>query len=467
MSAEKRRIAPRPGSMNQRQREWLECHRARARSLGGACLSSEYRHAHVKLRWRCAEGHEWDATANSVRRGTWCPACYDATHLVGGKAFTHVKTIARARGGRCLSTRYGNAKTHLRWRCAEGHEWEAVPGSISSGTWCPRCAGMVLTIDDMHEFARARGGLCLATEYVNSRTPMRWRCAEGHEWETKPSNISAGAWCSHCAGVARKTIADVQAMVAERGGVCLSTTIKSVFDPLRFRCRVGHVFKSTTHRVRQGGWCKRCRYVPPGTLERLQRAVERRGGVLLADAYHGSSTAVRVRCQEGHEWSTSPTCLISGRWCRECWLASSRGRPVHQRLSIVEMQEVAASRGGRCLSEFYVNIGTKLRWLCHNGHEWDAMPKAIRGGAWCPRCAHLHRGTIDGMRALAVERGGKCRSRAYQNHNDQLRFTCARGHDFPATGMAVKSGAWCPTCGEWDAPAPERVRRRVRSGMHG
>ena len=450
--------------MNQRQREWLEHHRAHARSLGGECLSTEYRHAHVKLRWRCGAGHEWVATANSVRQGSWCPACYNATHLVGEKAFTHLKTIARTRGGRCLSTKYVNATTHLRWRCAEGHEWEAVPGSISSGSWCPRCAGMVLTIDDMHEFARARGGLCLATEYVNSRTPMRWRCAEGHEWETKAGNISAGAWCLHCAGVARKTIADVQAMVVERGGVCLSTTIKSVYDPLRFRCRVGHVFKSTTHRVQQGGWCKRCHYVPPGTLQRLQRAVERRGGVLLADAYHGSSTAVRVRCQEGHEWSASPVGLISGHWCRECWIASSRGRPVYQRLSIVDMQEVAASRGGRCLSEFYVNSGTKLRWLCHNGHEWDAMPRAIRSGVWCPKCAHRHRGTIDGMRALAVERGGKCRSRAYQNHNDQLRFTCARGHDFTATGMAVKSGAWCPTCGEWDAPA--RPRPRPRSGMH-
>ena len=448
--------------MNQRQLEWLEHHRVHARSLGGACLSNAYRDAHGKLHWRCAEGHEWQATANSVRRGSWCPTCFDATRLGGGQLFTHVKAIARARGGRCLSTKYVNATTHLRWRCAEGHEWEAVPSSISCGTWCPRCAGVVLTINDMHELARARGGCCLATEYINSRTPMRWRCAEGHEWETKPANISAGAWCSHCSGVARKTISDVQAMACQHGGVCLSTTIKSVFDPLRFRCRVGHVFKTTAHRLRQGGWCQRCRYVPPGTLERLRRAAERRGGIVLSDEYHDSLTHVRVRCREGHEWSIRPVSLISGRWCRECWIASLRGRS-NQRLSMADMYEVAASRGGRCLSDIYVNIKVKLRWQCHDGHEWDATPARVRSGVWCPICAYRHRGTIDAMCALAAARGGTCRSRAYQNHNDKLRFACARGHEFTATGMAVKTGAWCPTCGEWDATTPERPVRRGRA----
>ena len=107
-----------------------------------------------------------------------------------------------------------------------------------------------------------------------------------------------------------------------------------------------------------------------------------------------------------------------------------------------------------------MNTKTHLRWQCHDGHEWDAVPASIRAGHWCPICANRHCGTIDGMRALAAERGGTCRSRAYQNHHEVLRFTCARGHDFIATGMAVKSGVWCPTCAELDAAAAERPRRR-------
>jgi hypothetical protein len=164
---------------------------------------------------------------------------------------------------------------------------------------------------------------------------------------------------------------------------------------------------------------------------------------------------VRVRCSAGHEWLSTPQNLISGRWCRECWRASRVGRSTPP-LGIADMQEVAERRGGRCLSDTYVNTATRLRWRCHDGHEWEAPPSVVRSGHWCPQCAYRHRGTIDAMRALAAERGGECRSRAYQNHNDPLLFTCARGHSFSATGMAVKSGVWCPTCGERDT-APTRT----------
>ena len=216
---------------------------------------------------------------------------------------------------------------------------------------------------------------------------------------------------------------------------------------------------SDAKRLQQGQWCPRCRLVPRGTLKQLRQAVRLRGGLLLDTEYHGSIVPVRVRCREGHEWGARPATLLGGRWCRECSIVASRGSS-KPRLSIVDMQEVAASRGGRCLSETYVNSATYVRWQCHDGHEWDATPAGVRGGNWCPICAHRHRGTIDAMRALAAERGGTCRSRTYRNHTNLLRFTCARRHEFIAPGMAVKSGAWCPTCGEWDTPMSKRPRQR-------
>lgn len=450
--------------VEERRRQWLDHYRAHARALGGDCLSAEYRSAHEKLHWRCAEGHEWHAEANSIRCGRWCPTCANAHRhdLKKARMFARVRSIARSRGGACLSTDYVDSQSHLRWRCAEGHEWEAIPGSIAIGRWCPHCAGCArLTIEEMREIAAARGGQCLSRTYIHNEHPLRWRCAEGHEWTALPVNIKQGTWCPKCAGRAPKTIADVQAMAREHGGACLSTTIDSSLDVLRFRCRVGHVFESNANRLQQDQWCPHCRKMPRGTLERLESAVKRRGGTLLETEYVDSQTRVRVRCAEGHEWLSLPTNLIAGKWCRECWRLSGAGRS-NQRLSITDMQEVAARRGGRCLSDTYVNIGTKLRWQCHDGHEWDAIPASVRSGHWCPTCAHRHRGTLDGMRALAAERGGRCRSRSYQNHNDPVLFTCARGHEFSVTGMAVKSGAWCPTCGEFEATAIGRTRSSPR-----
>ncbi|MCK4388531.1 MAG: NAD-dependent epimerase/dehydratase family protein [Dehalococcoidia bacterium] len=55
--------------------------------------------------------------------------------------------------------------------------------------------------------------------------------------------------------------------------------------------------------------------------------------------------------------------------------------------TIRDMQELASSRGGQCLSTEYVNTKTKLKWKCAFGHEWEATPRLLKAGHWCPECA--------------------------------------------------------------------------------
>lgn len=51
----------------------------------------------------------------------------------------------------------------------------------------------------LKELARHRGGECLATEYVNGKNPLPWRCAEGHTWWAYVTNVKdAGTWCRIC-----------------------------------------------------------------------------------------------------------------------------------------------------------------------------------------------------------------------------------------------------------------------------
>jgi len=55
--------------------------------------------------------------------------------------------------------------------------------------------------------------------------------------------------------------------------------------------------------------------------------------------------------------------------------------------TIEHMQELAASRGGQCLSEEFIDLKTRLRWRCGFGHEWEATPLLHQAGHWCPQCA--------------------------------------------------------------------------------
>jgi hypothetical protein len=60
------------------------------------------------------------------------------------------------------------------------------------------------------------------------------------------------------------------------------------------------------------------------------------------------------------------------------------------KLTIKDMQCIAAKRGGKCLSDKYTS-NTKLLWECAEGHQWEALPSNIKKGTWCPTCARLKR----------------------------------------------------------------------------
>ena len=51
-----------------------------------------------------------------------------------------MRELAKKKGGKCLSTHYIDSKTHLEWECEHGHRWKAAPRHIKSGSWCPECA---------------------------------------------------------------------------------------------------------------------------------------------------------------------------------------------------------------------------------------------------------------------------------------------------------------------------------------
>ena len=92
-----------------------------------------------------------------------------------------MQKLAESKGGKCLSKEYKGNKIKLKWQCKEGHVWEAKPNSVVYGYWCPHCAGVAkLTIEEMQELARNKGGKCLSKEYKGNKIKLKWQCKEGH-----------------------------------------------------------------------------------------------------------------------------------------------------------------------------------------------------------------------------------------------------------------------------------------------
>ena len=120
-----------------------------------------------------------------------------------------IHEIAFNNGGICLSPTYVSQSVKLRFRCEKNHEWETIPAVIFNSHWCPKCSsskrglGRRLTINEMGQMAKERGGRCLSKEYINANTHLLWECNKGHQWNAIPNSIKRGSWCPVCSKVKR------------------------------------------------------------------------------------------------------------------------------------------------------------------------------------------------------------------------------------------------------------------------
>jgi len=301
-----------------------------------------------------------------------------------------IQEIAKKKGGRCLSDKYLGIEDKLTFECSKGHIWNATANSVKlQGTWCRTCGGTErLTIEDMHQIAKERGGSCLSDKYVNGKTKLNWQCAEGHKWSAVPSSIKNGTWCKTCSGTNPYTMKDMKKMAQERGGLCKSKSYSGAHSNLIWQCAEGHTWKATPNSIRRGSWCKTCSREIMAQQQRLsiddmQKIAEKRGGKCLSTIYKNNQTKLEWECSKGHKWLAIPANIRNhGKWCPKC--------SGNARLTIEDMHQIAKERGGSCLSEKYVNNNTKLNWKCSEGHEWSAVPSSIKNGTWCRKCSRAN-----------------------------------------------------------------------------
>lgn len=264
----------------------------------------------------------------------------DISGVLSRRPMVELQAIASAYGGQCLSPQFLGAREALRWRCAAGHEWTATPSNVRDGTWCHLCRVRAAsarrrtrTVADLQAHAAQKGGMCLAAEYTGLTTAVPWRCAAGHEWTASSSKVLlAGRWCPVCAGNVRNTLDGLHRAAAEQGGACLATTYSSNKDRVGWQCAAGHTFtKRVLDVLVKRQWCPAC-----------------------GDERTAASNADRLARAHAH----------------------------------------AVSYGGTCLSSAPIPSLGRVRFQCAAGHVWetDFRTGVVRnGGSWCRACGTRRR----------------------------------------------------------------------------
>jgi hypothetical protein len=299
-----------------------------------------------------------------------------------------VKDIVRQRKGRLVSLEYAGALGKLDVICRKGHPFKTTPTSLKSGFWCRRCGKENQTaalkrkaIETLRRVAANRGGSLESKTHPSIHHPLSWRCKSGHRFTASSHAIKTGKWCDRCKAESR--VDAIRALVRARGGRLTSKAIKGSKSPIVIRCGDNHRFSTTISRLRKGQWCPACHFESlksryKYSIEDLVSAARKRNGRCSSQSFTGVSQKYEFECSAGHSFKRIGYEVLKGGWCPQC---RGRGR------SLAFFRELAESRGGNCLSQRYVNNVTKMMWQCSNGHTWLTIPKVILRGRWCPKCA--------------------------------------------------------------------------------
>lgn len=446
----------------QKRRLGMDEMRQLVHDKGGQCLSEVYTNNNTHLEWQCSEGHRWKAKPSNIKLGKWCPYCAG----VKKKSIEEIQAYCVKKGGVCLSDSYSDIKSKLKFKCKEGHEWEASTETILSGGWCPKCADKIRAEKKRHnieipiKLAKEKNGKLLSKSYKNANTPLLWQCENEHQWKASFANVQTGTWCPYCAGKI-VTIEDVNKTVNERGGKLLSKEYISAKTKLDLICGNGHKFKMSWDVIKRGSWCPQC---TASIGERICREyfekifdcefpksfpkwlISSKGFQLELDGYseskaiafehHGrqhyriESIFYKQESEFNHRLKLDAEkenlCINHGvklikipeiplilpmaevfpflkNELEKLGLKITKNEnelninwqliyTPPQNEKFLQIQKIAKSRNGECLSIGYLNNKTKMKFRCEHGHEWEAQPTSIIiQGTWCRICAYNKR----------------------------------------------------------------------------
>jgi len=393
-----------------------------AREKNSQFLSDNYINGTTKYQWQCPVGHLFSRSWAEARKCPdirWCQECKKSGKI------EFLRAYAQERNGKCLSQKYVNDKTRYEWECKNGHCWSTNWNAMfHKKSWCGECRKY--TLQDLNRKAEENGRKCLSQEHINDQTYHDWECKRGHQFST--------VW---------STIDIMKEYAQKKGGDCLSEKYTSSRDKYIFICSNKHVWEARWGSMKHNNsWCKECQKY---TIQELQQHAKKKAGRLLSTEYINKHTRYEWECKEEHRWITSwDNVLNGGTWCRECSYASRTCKP-SKKYTISDLQIIASEKGGLCLSDEYITADTRYIWKCKRDHTWKTkFGNVFYNGTWCPQCQKL---SLKEAQEIARERGGRCLSENYINKRENMEWECGKGHRWFSTLGSVKyQGAWCIIC---------------------
>ena len=448
-----------------------------AEKKGGKVLTTlkQYDTVWPNLEFQCANKHTWITHITNIRSGNWCPRweChYDPSKYIHDRiGYDEYSKAAKKHGGKLLTPKkdFVNSLSILKWECKNGHVFKQQAGGVrTSGKWCSKCIVWDKNNSVLESYKKwaLSNGFKILTKSVNeniSSTHLEWQCSKGHTWKATGAHMKVKNSCTECtsAEIRKYYLQEIQKAAISKGGECVSTEYLNNYTHLEFRCKNGHTFFANANNVKTGWWCAHCSGNAKLNIDVFKEIAIRHGGQLISKEYIDVDHSLNWKCKQGHTFHlTGHSVKNQHKWCPHCnggkklALVKVGEQYVY---NIDDMQKLAATKGGICLSKKYLGSNTNLKWQCREGHQWEARPGKIKLGSWCKICSYeenakARRLPLSDIIQIVADRDGKLLSteKSYHLNFPLVKLKCNQGHIWETDIKYIKYGSWCPDC-KYDA----------------
>lgn len=359
----------------------------------------------------------------------------------------------------------------VSWKCRKGHRYESTIGSrTGQGSGCPFCIGKKI-LKGFNDLATTHPELSIEAHQWDPTTlgfgsgkKVKWKCPEGHIWESSPNRRTSGsiAKCPVCINKiilpGFNDLATTRPDLAKETSKAIARSVWSgSLKKISWKCSAGHTWDASPYsRSVQKNNCPICgnKKVVPGIND-----LKTTNPVLAKEAdgwdpttvTSGSSKRLAWKCKKGHKWKASP----GSRSYYESGCPFCVGhRIIKDETDLgTRFPEIASEADGWDPSSIAPSSQKKLKWRCSLGHSYvmSVGNRALQGQN-CPVCAGKQ--VLAGFNDLATinpiiakQAFGWDPATATVGSKKKRKWKCDKGHVWEAVILNRVNGTGCGVCG--------------------
>lgn len=321
--------------------------------------ASEFTWGSNQRAWfQCSKGHEWQTAIRArTSNGSGCPFCAGNFVIAGATDLvtTHPEIAATwdtTKNTESPEAFSAGSTSKAWWKCEHGHSWQSgIYSRITKG--CPTCAGRII-LAGFNDLESQRPELLVNWDYEtnqvlpsavssNSHHKYWWKCPKGHSYLAPVTAQKRGRGCSICSSKqVLPGFNDLESqhpeLVAEwsdgNGSLRPVEVTSGGARKVWWVCPKGHDYRSAIGTRAKGVGCPICdnKRVLAGYNDLASQRPDliirwhpTRNDFGPEQLVVGSIKRVWWRCEEGHEWISTPANQAAGHGCPECGRFGYRG----------------------------------------------------------------------------------------------------------------------------------------------